>query len=164
MIVLGDPTAAAEIGRAAGIVHNPNADKCIARIEHGWLMGGLIFNSYTGASIGIHAAGFTPHWYNRDMLWVTFHYPFVQLGVARIFLQIPSDNARSLAFATNLGFKIVAVIEGVFRDADCVILRLDKDECRWLSIVPRELKPNVGGLSRGQQEQGTESTRLFRPH
>ena len=52
-------------------------------------MGGVIFSNYTGESIAMHSAAWDQHWINRDMLFVIFDYPFNQLGVKRMFGQVP---------------------------------------------------------------------------
>lgn len=137
MIRLNNRNDAWSIAREAGVVYNPAADVVIARVDDAGLLGGVIYQNYTRESISMHVAGFTRTWLNRDMLWAAFQYPFGQLHCARVFLQIPETNVKSLEFAQNLGFKIVTKIDGVFSDGACVVLRLDKDECRWLSIQPR---------------------------
>lgn len=147
MIEFNNQYHADQIATAAGTIFNPRGDTCISRTgEAGKLLGGVIYNGYTGASIGFHVAGFDPNWVNRDMLWVCFHYPFVQLGCSRVFGQVPKKNAAALEFDRKIGFNIVATIEGVFADDDLVVLSMTREQCRWLKLAPRKLATTQGGL------------------
>lgn len=137
MIVFNDPGYADRIAAAAGAQFNMRFDQCIARVMDGELAGGVIYSGYTKKSISMHVAGFRDDWINRDMLWICFDYPFMQLGCEVLFGQVPSDNLRALEFDMKLGFKIRARIEDVFPDADLFVLAMRKDECRWLGLKPR---------------------------
>lgn len=139
------------IAKEAGQPFNPAVDVVISRVEDGKLLGGVIFNGFTGASIAIHMAGFDPHWVNRDMLWVAFDYPFRQLDCKKLFGLLPSSNQKALEIDLKLGFKKVAVIPEVYPDADMVVLEMRREDCRWLNLTPRELRRG----SNGGQEQGT---------
>jgi RimJ/RimL family protein N-acetyltransferase len=127
------------IAKAAGTVYNPAVDVSISRTEEDVLLGGVIYNSYTGASINIHMAGFTPRWASRDMLWICFDYPFNQLGCKKIFAQVPAQNAHAIKVNLKMGFKIETTIKDVFVDDDLVVLSMTRDNCRWLNIKPRNL-------------------------
>lgn len=129
------------IADAAGTIFNPACDRVISRVEGGELWGGNIFTGYTGASIHSHSAGFRPGWANRDFLWAIFDYPFNQLGCKKVFGQVPETNTRALEIDLKLGFKIVARIEDVFPDGACLVLAIAREDCRWLKVKPRGLKP-----------------------
>lgn len=144
MIHFADKGHIALIEEACGHIFNHRADVCISRSEGGELLGGVILEGYTGASIQAHVAGFGPNWLNRDLLWVMFDYPFVQLKVETIFCQIRETNAAALEFNRKLGFKEVCRIDGVFPDGQCVLTKLTRSECRWLNITPRTLTRGQG--------------------
>lgn len=127
------------IAEAAQIHFNPVSDIVIARTVKGKLLGGCVYQGYTGRSISIHIASFTPRWISRDLLWLCFHYPFVQLGCEYIFGQVPAHNLKALAFDLKMGFKEVARIENVFPEGDMIVLRLHRDECRYLTPRKRSL-------------------------
>lgn len=139
MIVFGNHIHATRIAAKCGTVYNPLADQCIARTDKAGLLGGVLFQAYTGASIGIHMAGFAERWANRDMLWAAFHYPFEQLKVERVFGQVPETNTTALEINRKLGFKEVVRIPGVYEDGAAVIFVMEKDQCRWLNLTPREI-------------------------
>jgi len=134
MITTGNLAHAKQIATEAGCFFNPECDHVISREENGKLLGGVIFSGFTGASIGIHVAGFDPHWINKDMLWITFHYPFEQLAVDKLFGQIHSRNHKAIAFDTKLGFKEEARIAGVFPDGDLIVMAMRREDCRWLNL------------------------------
>jgi RimJ/RimL family protein N-acetyltransferase len=137
MIEFGNVAHAERIASEAGISFNPVTDITIARSENGELLGGVIFKDYTGRSITIHVAAFNPRWINPDMLWITFHYPFEQLGVQKIFGQVCVKNSRALEFDRKLGFKEEAIIRDVYPDGDMILLGMYRDDCRFLKMQPR---------------------------
>jgi len=137
VIQFGNFDHAEQIAKAARIYFNPLCDVCISRSKDDKLLGGVIFQQFTGMSITIHVAAFDPHWINPDMLWITFHYPFEQLKVKKIFGQVPQDNSRALEFDRKLGFKIETIIRDVYPDGDMVLLSMYREDCRWLRLKPR---------------------------
>lgn len=139
MILFGNVEHGHTIAKEAGTHFNPACDVVISRVEDDQLYGGVIFTAFTGASIGIHMAGFTKHWVNLDMLWVAFDYPFNQLKVKTIFGQLPSCNLKALEVDLRLGFKEVTRIPDVFPDGDLVVVAMRKEDCRWLKLRPRGL-------------------------
>lgn len=146
MIVFGNSAHGHTIAASAGTTFNAG-DVVIAREEEGELLGGIVYRGYTGRSICGHIAGFHPRWINKDLIWVCFHYPFVQLGCESIFGEIRSSNLKILDFSQKLGFYTVARIEGVFPgtsgDSDLIITRINRDDCRWLKIKPTGLREGV---------------------
>ena len=129
------------IASAAGCIFNPACDQVISITSQGKLLGGNVLTGYTGASIHLHTAGFAPRWATRDFLWVAFDYPFNQLGCKKVFGQVPEYNKQALEIDLKLGFKVVARIEDVFPDGACLVLALAREDCRWLNLKPRSLKP-----------------------
>lgn len=140
MIEFNHPAHGKAIAEAAGCILHPE-DVTISRVtSKGNLMGGVLFKNFTGASIAIHCASFTPNWLSRDLLWVMFHYAFEQLGVKKVIGPVPSSNLGALAFDYKVGFKYVTTVPGVFPDGDLIVLEMDRASCRWLNIQPRHLR------------------------
>lgn len=127
------------IAAKAGAIFNAACDMCVARVEKGELYGGVIFSGYTGASMNIHMAGFRPNWCNRDMVWVAFHYPFVQLEVKKLFGQVGVHKPEVIKIDLQLGFKIEATIKDVYPEGDMLLLSMYKEDCRWLTMKPRTI-------------------------
>lgn len=132
MVEQGNADHARVIAAAAGCFFNPECDRVISRSERGRLIGGVLFTGYTGASIGLHCAGFDPKWINKDLLWLVFDYAFRQLNVRQITGTIHSGNLRALRLNQHLGFREVARIAEIFPDGDLVIMSMRKEDCRWL--------------------------------
>lgn len=108
--------------------------------QDGTLFGGVLYTDVTKHSCQVHIAGFRPNWINRDLLWVAFHLPFVQLNLKRIFAYICEDNKRSLAFTRHIGFSTLCIIPEVHADRGLVVLAMDRPSCRWLTPVPRAFR------------------------
>lgn len=142
MIVFNNVEHGNSIAKAAGCNFNPACDIAIARQgDDGELLGGVIYQNFTHESIAMHIAGFSKQWVNRELIWVCFHYPFVQLGVNRIFGQVPEWNTKALEFDLWFGFKILTKIDGVFPNGGVIVLVLEKADCRWLNYKPKTLRP-----------------------
>ena len=136
-ILLDNLDHANQIGAAAHVHYVPGVDRCISRIRDGRLLGGVIFQGYTGASIEVHMAGFDPHWITRDLIWATFAYAFIQLGCLKVIGRVAETNQRALELDLKLGFIEEARIRDAYPDGDLIILTMRRDECRWLKIAPR---------------------------
>jgi RimJ/RimL family protein N-acetyltransferase len=142
LIELGRLDHGQAITKAAGCLLNPIYDVVMSRTnEDGKLLGGVVFTSYTRESIGLHLAGFDPHWMSKDFIWVVMHYAFVQLKCSSIFAQIRSRNNVAIAFTEKFGFTRVATVSGVYPDGeDVLVYRLSKESGkRWLRLKPKEV-------------------------
>lgn len=128
------------IAERAGCAFNPGVDQVIARVDDGGLRGGAIYQNYTGVSINAHLAGFDEQWISRDLIWVCFHYPFVQLDCKKLFGQVPSFNTEAYELDKKFGFKEIARIEGVFPNGDLIVMCMNREDCRWLAMKPRTLR------------------------
>ena len=126
------------IARKAGSYFNPECDRVVARIHlhpggDEELLGGSVFQNFTHESIAMHVAHWVPNWINRELLYHTFAYPFLQLQVQRIFGQVPADNAAALRFDLHLGFREIARIPKVFEGGvDDIVVCMERHECRFL--------------------------------
>ena len=141
--VANDPKLGATVARSANLFLGPT-DVTLCRVTDGSLRGGFIYTRYSTESIFIHFAGYDERWINRDLLWLAFDYPFNQLGVKRIFAEMREDYGDVLAINEKAGFHRVARIEGVYPDnVASIISRLDREDCRFLAIKPRNIKRNL---------------------
>jgi len=113
----------------------------ISRTKDTILQGGVVFENWTGegGTCLAHVAGFNPHWLDRDFMFIMFDYPFKQLDCRSVFVQVASKNDKSLHFTKSIGFVECARIEDVFPDDDMILLRLKRDDCRFLNIKPRSV-------------------------
>lgn len=136
-ILFDDLDCAKRIAAAAPCVYSPEHDHCIARVKDGQLLGGTIFQGYTGASIEMHVAGFDPHWISKSLIFVTFGYPFLQLGCLKVIGRVAENNKQALEFDLKLGFIEEARIRDVYPEGDLLILTMRRDQCRWLNLTSR---------------------------
>ena len=142
-IVFGHDVWGRAVAQAVGHFFNPECDTIIAREVDEQPAGGVLLTNFTGESMQIHVAGFRPRWLSRDLLWVSFDYPFRQLGVERLFSQMQETNGVARAFNLRLGFRQVARIEGVYPGGvACIVTVMEESWCRHLMLRPRNLVPN----------------------
>lgn len=121
---------------------NPNpCDQCISfGSEDGKeIYYGAIFQSWTKVACTVHSAIFEPRKLTKGALWHIFYYPFVQLDCKRLFAAVPSDNIKALDLNAKFGFKRVTVIPNAYPDADCVVMGLERENCKWLNYQPRHI-------------------------
>jgi len=115
----------------------PGLDSVISRTVDGQLVGGVVYTAHTGRSCQMHQWGRDKHWINRDLLWVAFHYPFVQLEYDCIVVLVRASHEKTINLNGKFGFKKVAHIKAVYPGDDCVVMQLMKEECKWLNLKPR---------------------------
>lgn len=140
MIEFGNIEHGWAISKAVPRCYNPVVDVVISRTKDGKLLGGVIYEGFTGSSVFIHQAAFDSRWINRDLLWIVFHYAFVQLGCKKVIGTIPSSDPELLALNLKFGFNVEHVIEDGYPDGGMMILSMKREACRWLDLKPREWK------------------------
>lgn len=138
-IVFDDLNAATQIAYATHCVYSPSHDHCIARVKDGRVMGGTIYQGYTGRSIEMHVASFDGRWLSKSLLFVAFGYPFLQLGCSKVIGRVNENNKRALEFDLKVGFIEEARIRDVYPEGDLLILTMRRDQCRWLNLTPGRL-------------------------
>ena len=102
--------------------------------EDGNLIAGVAFNMYTKASICMHVAAEPGRrWMNRDFLWRSFAYPFIQLKCNRITGFVRMDNLDAQRFDEHLGFKREGLVRrGCVDGTDMILYGMLREECRFL--------------------------------
>lgn len=99
----------------------------------GKLVAGTLFEDFNGANVVMHVAAEPGRqWLNLTYLNRCFDYPFNQLGVRRVTGIVPSVNTDALRFDKHLGFTQEAVLEGAHPEGDLIVLRMTREECRWI--------------------------------
>lgn len=138
MIVVGSKAHGSRIMEDINSKFSSEVMEVISREEDGELYGGIVYENYTGpgGSIEAHVSSFHPRWLNRDLLYIIFDYPFKQLDCKLAFIRVKAKNTKSLHWVRSLGFKDYITIEDVFPDDDMVVLRMKRDECRFLNVKP----------------------------
>jgi len=102
----------------------------IGWVQDGKIVAGVMYEEFTEASI--HATIVAEAPMVKGFLHKIFDYPFNQIGVEKIIVQVNSANKKSLDLAYRLGFEEEGCIKGAYLDGDRVILTMTKNECKWL--------------------------------
>jgi hypothetical protein len=128
--------------------YNPAVDIVISKVTpEGNVLGGVIYDGYTGGCIFMHQAGFSRNWLIGNMIWIVFDYPFNQLHVKKVAGTIPSRNKELLDFNRRLGFKEEARIKDAYPDGDMIVLTMERADCRWLNIKPKVYQIDKDGAA-----------------
>jgi RimJ/RimL family protein N-acetyltransferase len=128
-----------------GANFDPEVDRCIANLRQGSIIGGFVFQNYTGAdgSIAVHMAGRDARWCSRDLLWMCFDYCFNQLGVHKIIAPVPGYIPLSLNLVARAGYTPEAFIEHAFPGGyPLFLLSMTREQCRWLTLKPPSWRRN----------------------
>lgn len=131
----------------------PDVDHSIASYRSGTFLGGFVLNSYFGNSIMVHDGAVARDWCSRDMLWMLFHYIFVQLGCHKAYAPVDSTNHHAI----NLNLRAGWHLEYVLRDAvapgvHVMLLSMSPVHCPWLRLIPQQYFP--GTVARRLAEDG----------
>lgn len=99
----------------------------------GECVGGFGWSQYDGETIQAHIVG-EKNWLNRELLRLSFVYPFHQLGVKVILAFLPAHRVLARRVALGMGFKELGVIPGV----NLHLLTLVPEDCKkWLDLPSR---------------------------
>jgi RimJ/RimL family protein N-acetyltransferase len=104
----------------------------ICLVKNDEVLASCVYEEFNGANIWLHCVG-TPGkpWLNRDFIYWSFHYPFVQLGAERISLWVEANNLASTRFVEHLGFEREATLARAGQGGvDVFIYRMFKGDCR----------------------------------
>jgi len=100
----------------------------------GTTVGGFAWSQYTGDTIQAHFVGSSHKWMNREIVRVSYTYPFFQLGVKVILAFLPGSRVLAREVAKNMGFKE----QGVIPKVNIHMLTLVREDCeRWLALPSR---------------------------
>lgn len=116
---------------------NHKVDHVIARVDStGKLLGGVTYENYSGKSVCMHVRSFDPRWLTKDLLWVMFHYPYVQLSCNVVMGFVDAANTQAIEFEKRIGFKETARIADACPGSDLLVMTMRREDCRWLDIRP----------------------------
>lgn len=123
---------ALKVGTDPDSLVGPYPFEALGAVRDGWLIGGVLYNNWRGASIETHWAG-EPGWMTRAHLRCLFAYPFLQLKCRRVTGIIRRRNKTARKIAEKLGFRLEGVARQGYEDGeDAMIYGMLKTDCRWL--------------------------------
>lgn len=125
------------VGALAPCGYNPALDHVISRTIGGEFAGAVVYQGYIAdGSINLHAAARDPRWWNRDMAFAVFAYPFMVLRVRVCLITVLASNERSLRFCRGLGFQDEHVVPDAAPGGGIMLLSMRQSTCRWLQGPP----------------------------
>ena len=99
------------------------------------MLAGVAYAQFNGPNVVCHIAAEGKNWATRHYLWMIFDYPFNQLKVKRITVEVGEGNLPSRRFVEHLGFEQEARLEGAHPTGDLLIYRMRKPQAeRWLTL------------------------------
>lgn len=96
------------------------------------LIAGVVYHECRGNDIQMSTASDDVRWLSRSVLAAVFAYPFEQLQCDRVTAFTPKMAATTRRFLLGLGFAEEGNIRRGFRNDDCIVYGMLREECRWL--------------------------------
>lgn len=136
MLVLGRDAEVAE-WVADNIPHVSHfKDMAAIGVErNGELIGGVVYHEFRGNDIQMSCAAANPRWLKRGFLNALFAYPFLQLGCDRVSSFAPKKNMHTRRFLEKLGFKEEGNMRRGFKNDDCILYGMLKEDCKWIEGI-----------------------------
>jgi RimJ/RimL family protein N-acetyltransferase len=108
--------------------------------ESGQPMAGVVFHDYQPAygTIQLSAAATSPRWATRRLVGAILRYPFVELGVHKVWTATQHQNERALKFNRGVGFIQEAMLYDHFGKGIHAII------CRMLG---KDYRRRYGGVN-----------------
>lgn len=90
------------------------------------------YNAFIGRTCAMHTVIQRPDLVSPRIVREAFEFPFVVCNCEAVIALVDSENEAALSFDTKLGFEEVARVPNGGPDADLVVLRMLRGDCRWL--------------------------------
>jgi L-amino acid N-acyltransferase YncA len=121
------------INEILNVKFDPAQSVCIASLGlRGEILGVAVFSRFMEYNCELSAASVSPRFLTRQFLDVLFHYAYITAGKRRITAVIEDGNINALKMDKRLGFIEEGRLKGWYGEKDGLILRMLRDECRWL--------------------------------
>ena len=112
-----------------GIVAYDDTDKIVAV---------TVFDTFTVDSCCVHLAIDNPIVIRRGFLNILFEHAFIVCDRDRMFASVVGTNKKSINFIKRIGgWEVTRIPDGYAKGVDTVIMRMDRDGCRWINIDER---------------------------
>lgn len=105
----------------------------VAADRGGNILAVCVADSFTPDSCNVHMAIDDPFVIKHGFLHEIGTHLFDVCGRSHIFGLVPANNDRALKFDKHIGFEeVVRIPDGVRTGVDYVVLRMNKEDCRWI--------------------------------
>jgi L-amino acid N-acyltransferase YncA len=91
------------------------------------------YNGFIGRTCCMHVVIARPALFSRAILREAFEFPFLVAGLEAVLALVDSSNEAALTLDKRIGFEEIARIPNGGLDGDLVLLRMLRNECRWLT-------------------------------
>jgi len=119
--------------RARTFVCKKEEQEGIVVYDRRGIQGICVAEAFTSDSCHIHWALDSPFALRSGFLNEIFRHLYQVRMRHHIFVTIPSDNKKSLVLTKHIGFhEVNRMLDGVGTGTDYIIMRMDKDMCRWI--------------------------------
>jgi len=111
--------------------------KSIVQKLDGEIVAAIVYQSANKHNAFLHVAARPGvRWVTRDLLYQTFAFPFLQLGLDRLTGWVEEDNLAAIRFDTHVGFRHEATLKGAGSSGQDVRLyaMFREDANRWLGL------------------------------
>lgn len=98
--------------------------------DAGEIAAGTMFENCNGVSLIAHMA--VTGRLTRSFIGAIFRYAFVQCGVRKVILPVPSTNTKCCDFVMHLGFAEEARVRHAAPGGDIILFTLERKHCRFL--------------------------------
>lgn len=116
-----------------------DSEAIIAVDDEGEIAAMVVFDTWTPSSVNVHMAVENPMAIKHGIFEQVAIHAYVTRGKKRLFGLVPSNNFKAMKLDMHIGFQEVARVPDAVDDGvDYVIMRLDKEDCRWLPKEHRE--------------------------
>lgn len=111
----------------------------VAVDEKGDIQAIAVFDSFTVDACNVHFAISNPFVIRHGFLHAIARHLFTTCKRKRIFGLVPSNNEKALKLDKHIGMVEVARVPDAVREGvDYVIVRMNKEDCRWLEQIKEE--------------------------
>lgn len=120
--------------RVLGVDFTPGMITWITKLApDGSIAAVVVFNFVTTYNCEMSvASNGRARWAMRDFLSHCYGYAFNQLGLVRVTAVVEDDNEKSLTMCRKLGHVEEARLKNWFGTKDGVVMRMLKEECKWI--------------------------------
>jgi RimJ/RimL family protein N-acetyltransferase len=118
----------------------------IGVVDNEILVAGVVYHDYQQSckTIQLSMMASTPRWAQRGIVRALLHYPFMQIGVQKVWTTTPHTNERAIRFNKGIGFKQEAVLARHFGEAHAVICRMFRKDYERLFMRKDDGQKSTG--------------------
>lgn len=107
--------------------------QAVGQLQDGKLIAGVVWDTWNGASMQIHAAAEPgSNWLNPELIREAFRYPFEMCGAKKLIALAAEANTKSCTLLSGLGFVREATLADAHPTGALIVHTMTPAQCRWL--------------------------------